>query len=105
MPEKYLFERRPLLPLCFKNITIVVGKPMSFDIPTLRHTAQEFVKMSYDGENPLFPATSGSPSDLKHGLVEDRASLWLYAHVADQIRIAMQDVLCQAKILNKKMSS
>mgnify|MGYP006889235041 CR=1 FL=1 len=78
---------------------------MSFDIPTLRHTAQEFVKKSYDGENPLSLGTSGSPSNLKDSLVEDRVSLWLYAHVADQIRIAMQDVLCQAKILNKKMSS
>jgi monolysocardiolipin acyltransferase len=104
MPEKYLFGRRPLLPLCCKKVSIVVGEPMTFDIPKLHCTAQEFVKRSYNEENLVLASSSNksSPSGLK---VEDRVSRWLYSHVADQIRIAMQDVLCRAKILKKKMES
>lgn len=40
MPEEYMFGRRPLIPLCFKRISIVVGEPMHFDIPHLMHMAE-----------------------------------------------------------------
>eukprot|EP00897_Mesotaenium_endlicherianum_P010947 jgi/Mesen1/9881/ME000070S09162 len=43
MPEQHWFGRRALVPLWFKNISLVVGEPIQFDIPALRKKAEEAV--------------------------------------------------------------
>lgn len=106
MPENYRFGRRPLLPLCFRNISIVVGEPMLFDIPSLKRTAEEAVRKvhCYQHENspPLEFSNSIAPV-AKHPLPEDKVLRWLYSHVSEQIRTAMQDIFLKAKSLNKEM--
>uniref|UniRef100_A0A7I4DTD1 Tafazzin family protein n=1 Tax=Physcomitrium patens TaxID=3218 RepID=A0A7I4DTD1_PHYPA len=56
MPENYWNGRRPLLPLVNKNVDIVVGEPMVFDIPRLKQAAVDLASASVD------VASSGSVS-------------------------------------------
>lgn len=39
MPENYFNGRRPLVPLCNKNLKVVVGEPIEFDVPMMVETA------------------------------------------------------------------
>lgn len=108
MPENYMFGRRPLLPLWFKNISIVVGEPMQFDIPSLRQTAEEAVRRVYCTQHDGLPlpelAKNIAPLGECH-LPEDKVLHWLYSHMSDQIRTVMQDLFFKAKALNSKMDS
>ncbi|XP_072995986.1 N-acylphosphatidylethanolamine synthase isoform X1 [Typha latifolia] len=82
MPEKSFFGRRPPLPVCNKDIQIIVGEPIEFDLQSLRHTArtvsQESSVHSY-----------GWPSISPDGLNE-AAQRWLYTTISDQIRTVME---------------
>lgn len=98
MPEKYWLGRRPLLPLCSKNISIVVGEPMQFDISSLRQTAEEKT-----GEPSNFPEMIAGVT--KEHQREERILQWLYSHLSDQLRTAMQDIYCKAKSLHRKMET
>ncbi|MCO5549146.1 hypothetical protein L7F22_002612 [Adiantum nelumboides] len=106
MPENYLFGRRPLLPLWFKNISIVVGEPMQFDMPSLRQTAEEGVRRVYFTQHhesssfPEFPCES-----VACDLPEDKVLHWLYSLMSDQIRTVMQELSIKAKALSNKMDS
>ncbi|XP_020109765.1 N-acylphosphatidylethanolamine synthase [Ananas comosus] len=83
MPEKSFFGRRPPLPLCGKNIQIIVGEPMDFDLQGLRRTA---VTMSQ--ESSTF-RSYGWPSLPPDGLNE-AAQRWLYINISDRIRTVME---------------
>ncbi|MCO5594787.1 hypothetical protein L7F22_048821 [Adiantum nelumboides] len=106
MPENYLFGRRPLLPLWFKNISIVVGEPMQFDMPSLRQTAEEGVRRVYftqHHESPSFPEFPCK--SVACDLPEDKVLHWLYSLMSDQIRTVMQELSIKAKALSDKMDS
>ncbi|KAL6528927.1 hypothetical protein OROMI_028813 [Orobanche minor] len=45
MPEKFMFGKKPPVPLCNKDIRIVIGERIALDIPKLKQMA---VKMSRD---------------------------------------------------------
>eukprot|EP00250_Pteridium_aquilinum_P008522 c18011_g1_i2 orf=28-945(+) len=108
MPENYWYGRRPLLPLWFKNISIVVGEPMQFDIPSLRQAAEEAVRRVYSThyEGSPLPELSNTVAPVAGcPLLEDKVLHWLYSNISDQIRTVMQDLVFKAKALNSKMDS
>ncbi|KAL7223642.1 hypothetical protein ACSBR1_025153 [Camellia fascicularis] len=91
MPEDYLFGRRAPLPLFNKNINIIVGDPIEFDLPKLRENA---VSMSKD----LYSSSSGWPSTL--GLNEV-AQKCLYSSISKQIWMVMENLRSFGKMFLK----
>lgn len=91
MPEDYLFGRRAPLPLFNKNINIIVGDPIEFDLPKLRENA---VSMSKD----LYSSSSGWPSTL--GLNE-AAQKCLYSSISKQIWMVMENLRSFGKMFLK----
>ncbi|XVF13806.1 hypothetical protein REPUB_Repub08aG0239500 [Reevesia pubescens] len=63
MPEQFLLGRRPPFPLCNKNIKIIIGEPLEFDIPKMRELA---ISMSRD----LSFTSRGWPIISPYGLDE-----------------------------------
>ena len=84
MPENYLLGRRPPFPLWNKNIKIIVGDPIEFDLPKLRETA---VSMS----KHLSPSSSGWPKTTPCGL-DEPAQKCLYSSISEQIRTVMENL-------------
>ncbi|CAK9139642.1 unnamed protein product [Ilex paraguariensis] len=82
MPENYLFGRRPPLPLCNRNISIIVGEPIEFDLPKLRQMA-----LSTTGDLSL--SSAGWPSATPWGL-DEAAQRCLYTTISETIRTAME---------------
>ncbi|OVA08776.1 Tafazzin [Macleaya cordata] len=82
MPEKSFFGRRPPLPLCNKDIRIIVGEPIEFDLPRLRQTA-----ISMSREQSF--CSVGWPTDSPHGL-DEAAQRWLYTSISDRIHTVME---------------
>ncbi|KAL2551189.1 N-acylphosphatidylethanolamine synthase [Forsythia ovata] len=80
MPEKYMFGRRSPLPLCNRDIRIVIGEPMEFDIPKLK-------KMAVDMSNDLSFSPVGWPNTC--GL-DEAAQRYLYTGISNQIRTVME---------------
>ncbi|KAK1288288.1 N-acylphosphatidylethanolamine synthase [Acorus calamus] len=82
MPEKFLFGRRPLLPLCGKKIQIVIGEPIEFDLQKLAQTAKTM------GRNSSCQS-KGWPTIPGHGL-DEAAQRWLYTHISEKIQTMME---------------
>lgn len=82
MPEKSFFGRRPPVPLCNKNIQIIVGEPIEFD---LRRLKQEAMTATEDSSFRRLGWPKTSPDGL--GEVAQRL---LYANISDQIRTVME---------------
>ncbi|KAK1314697.1 N-acylphosphatidylethanolamine synthase [Acorus calamus] len=82
MPEKFLFGRRPLLPLCGKKIQIVIGEPIEFDLQELVQTAKTM------GRNSSYES-KGWPTIPSHGL-DEAAQIWLYTHISEKIQTMME---------------
>ncbi|MQL83106.1 hypothetical protein Taro_015592, partial [Colocasia esculenta] len=82
MPENLFFGRRPPLPLCMKNIKIIVGEPIEFDLPSLRQTAKSM-------SQGLSFQSLGWPKTERHGL-DEAAQRWLYMNISDNIRTVME---------------
>lgn len=83
MPEKYLFGRRPPVPLCGKKIEIIVGEPIQFDLPSMKQMA---IAMSRDWSPPLL----GWPTIEEPTRLDEAAQRFLYGHISDQIRGVME---------------
>ncbi|KAI3462269.1 hypothetical protein Pfo_018932 [Paulownia fortunei] len=81
MPENYMFGRRPPFPLCNRDIRIVIGEPIVFDVPKLK---QKAVDMSRD----LSFSHSGWPKTIC-GL-DEAAQRCLYTTISEQIRGVME---------------
>ncbi|CAL1382679.1 unnamed protein product [Linum trigynum] len=89
MPENYRSGRRPRFPLRNKNIDIIVGEPIEFDIAKLSRTA---TSMSHSLSFPAF----GWPKLTRYEL-DEAAQKCLYMTISDQIRTAMQGLLSQTR--------
>lgn len=84
MPEKIFFGRRPPFPLCNKEIRIVIGDPIEFDLPRLKQTAKSL------SPELRFPSR-GWPESAPHGLSE-AAQQWLYTNISDRIQTVMENL-------------
>ncbi|KAI3725748.1 hypothetical protein L1987_65540 [Smallanthus sonchifolius] len=81
MPEKYIFDRRPPVPLWNKDIKIIVGEPIQFDIAKLKQTAivtsRNSSSFSKEGWPPL-------------GALDEAAQRYLYIDISERIRSVME---------------
>ncbi|XP_028795242.1 N-acylphosphatidylethanolamine synthase isoform X1 [Neltuma alba] len=82
MPEKFMFDRRPPLPLCNKRIDIIVGEPIEFDLQKMRRMAISRT------QNESFHL-NGWPCTSPDGL-DETAQRYLYATISEQIRASME---------------
>lgn len=93
MPEKYLFGRRPPLPLCNKRVDIIIGEPIEFDLPKMRQMA---ISQSRNESSP----TIGWPCISPDGL-DEAAQRCLYTTISEKIRTAMERLRIFGKSLPK----
>ncbi|XP_047067141.1 N-acylphosphatidylethanolamine synthase-like [Lolium rigidum] len=92
MPEKSFFGRRPPFPLCGKEIQIIVGEPVEFDLPSLKQEAATIPQdTSFERK--------GWPTITPEGL-DEAAQRWLYQKMSDKIRSVMEGL--RKTILNQK---
>lgn len=88
MPENYMFGRRPPLPLRNKDIRIVVGEPIVFDIPKLKQNA---INMSRD----LSFSHHGWPKTMCG--MDEAAQKCLYATISEQLQGVMERLRSENK--------
>lgn len=81
MPEKFLWGRRPPFPLCNKNINIIVGEPIEFDLPKMRQMA---ISLSRNLSSPIL----GWPT-CPNGL-DEAAQRCLYTAISEKIWTSME---------------
>ncbi|KAJ7944004.1 Tafazzin family protein [Quillaja saponaria] len=84
MPENYIFGRRPPFPLCNKNINIIVGDPIEFNLPNMR---QKAISMSRNGSLPF----TGWPCTSPDGL-DEAAQRCLYTTISERIQTVMESL-------------
>ena len=94
MPEDYLFGRRPVVPLINKNVKIIVGDPIEFDLPRLREMA---LSESCDESSPEL----GWPSLSPYGLNEV-AQRFLYSMISEKIQTIMENLRQIGKTISKQ---
>lgn len=94
MPEKYFCGRRPPFPLCNKNVNIIVGEPLEFDLPRMRQTA---IMTSRNLSLPSIGWPSISPKEM-----DEAAQKCLYATISEQIRTAMESLRMFSKSFQAK---
>lgn len=92
MPEKYMFGRRPPLPLWNKKIDIIIGDPIELDLPAMR---QKAISQSRSESFPIV----GWPSTCD-GL-DEAAQRCFYSTISEQIHAAMERLRCFGKKLVK----
>ncbi|XP_062227046.1 N-acylphosphatidylethanolamine synthase-like isoform X2 [Phragmites australis] len=82
MPEKLFFGRRPPVPLCNKEIEIIVGEPIEFDMASLKQEASMVPRDSSSERK-------GSSTVTLDGL-DEAAQRWLYQKMSDKIQSVME---------------
>nr|XP_043629380.1 N-acylphosphatidylethanolamine synthase [Erigeron canadensis] len=83
MPERYIFNRRPPLPLWNKDIKITVGEPIEFDIVKLKQKA-----LSTSKNLPSF-TSKGWP---RLGPLDEAAQRYLYIDISERIQTIMESL-------------
>lgn len=73
---------RPPVPLWRKQVRVVVGEPIEFDLPGLRAKARSVSR-------ELTFRSLGWPRTQRDDL-DEAAQRWLYMHISDHIRSAME---------------
>ncbi|KAJ4874472.1 N-acylphosphatidylethanolamine synthase [Raphanus sativus] len=97
MPEKYFYGRRPPLPLCNKNLKVVVGEPIEFDLPMMVQTA---VSASSDHvtedtlQEAKWPVISSAGQKL-----DETAQRCLYTALSQKIQSSLESLRLLAKRL------
>ncbi|KAL8231794.1 hypothetical protein R6Q57_001572 [Mikania cordata] len=81
MPEKYIFGRRPPVPLWNKEIKIIVGEPIEFDIAELKQSAIFTSRNSSSFSNEGWPP---------FGPLDEAAQRCLYIDISKRIRSVME---------------
>lgn len=129
-PEKYCFGKRPPFPLFMKDISIVVGEPMVFDMTHLKLQAKAMTATTIsrfpDGKDVttsfMGSGTSSHPTvrseystclhvdpmqSVRQGLVEEdsthlneSAINWMHSHMSETLRCVLQDLAMKAKSIN-----
>ncbi|MFS7969769.1 putative 1-acylglycerophosphocholine O-acyltransferase [Helianthus anomalus] len=89
MPEKYMFGRRPLVPLWNKDINIIVGEPIEFDIAKLKQRAISTSRSSSSFSNEGWPP---------FGPLDEAAQRCLYIDISERIRSVMEKM----RVISKK---
>lgn len=90
MPEKpFLFWKRPLVPLCNKEVRIIVGEPLHFDVHSLKQTA---LSVSHKEEEE--EGLRGWPALQPDGL-QEVPQRWLYRTISHKIHCAMERLRTQ----------
>ncbi|KAI7728811.1 hypothetical protein M8C21_016121 [Ambrosia artemisiifolia] len=89
MPEKYMFGRRPLVPLWNKDIKIIVGEPIEFDIAKLKQTAISISRSSSSFSKEGWPP---------FGPLDEAAQRCLYIDISERIRSVMEKM----RVISKK---
>ncbi|KAL4197994.1 hypothetical protein AMTRI_Chr03g137990 [Amborella trichopoda] len=93
MPEKYFFGRRPLIPLCNKDINIIVGEPIEFDLTVLTQRAKS------SRTDPSLQPRGNWPTLSQFNGLDEAAQRWLYANISDRIRSVMEKLLVMGAAL------
>ncbi|XP_010417474.1 PREDICTED: N-acylphosphatidylethanolamine synthase isoform X1 [Camelina sativa] len=95
MPENYLNGRRPLVPLCNKELKVVVGKPIEFNVPMMVETA---VLDSRHVTAPLqeskWPILTSAGQEL-----DETAQRCLYVALSEKIQSSLETLRLLAKRL------
>ncbi|KAH7524547.1 N-acylphosphatidylethanolamine synthase isoform X2 [Ziziphus jujuba] len=94
MPEKFFWGRRPPIPLCNKNINIIVGEPIEFDLLKMRQMA---ISLSHNVSSPAL----GWPT-CANGL-DEAAQRYLYTAISEKIWTAMENLRILGKNLKPKL--
>ena len=85
-----MFGRRPLVPLCNKKISIIVGEPIEFDLQQMKQTA---ISASQNFSLPSlgWPTTSDG--------LDEAAQRCLYSAMSEKIRSAMESlrIFCRSQ--------
>lgn len=84
MPENYAFGKRPPVPLWNKEIKIVVGEPMEFNLPELR-------EMALSQSQGSSSSCGRWPRSILGGL-DEAAQKCLYMTISDQIRTTLENL-------------
>ncbi|KAK3141217.1 hypothetical protein QOZ80_4BG0331000 [Eleusine coracana subsp. coracana] len=92
MPEKSFFGRRPPVPLCNKEIDIIVGEPIEFDLAGLKQEAS-LVPHDSSWERKGWPT-------ITPGGLDEPAQRWLYQKMSDKIQSVMESL--RKTLLNLK---
>ncbi|KAK3027585.1 hypothetical protein RJ639_042261 [Escallonia herrerae] len=90
MPENYMFGSRPPFPLCNRNIKIIIGEPVKFDIPKLKELALSTSRKS-SLPSDQWPNTSPDGLDVA-------AQRYLYTTISEKIRSVMESLRSLGKI-------
>lgn len=96
MPENFYRGRRPPIPLFNKEIKIIIGEPIEFNLPELRKKA---TSMSRDLSFSSVGWPSTSPCRL-----DEAAQRCLYATISEQIQLVMEGLrsfgssFCKSKV-------
>lgn len=95
MPENYFYGKRPPVPLCNKNLKVVVGEPMEFDVPMMVETA---ISASRHVSAPLqeakWPVLSSAGQEL-----DETAQRCLYIALSEKIQSSLETLRLLAKRL------
>ncbi|KAG7587531.1 Phospholipid/glycerol acyltransferase [Arabidopsis thaliana x Arabidopsis arenosa] len=95
MPENYNNGRRPLVPLCNKDLKVVVGEPIEFDVPMMVETA---VLASRHVTPPLqeakWPVLTSAGQEL-----DETAQRTLYIALSEKIQSSLETLRLLAKRL------
>ena len=89
-----MFGRRPPVPLINRNIKIIIGQPIEFDLPGLMEIA---ASKSHDQSSPRL----GWPSLSPHGL-DETAQKHLYSTISEKIRNIMESLRQFGKTFSKE---
>lgn len=98
MPEKYFYGRRPPLPLCNKNLKVVVGEPIEFDLPMMIETA---VSASSDHVTEATHQEAKWPviSSAGQKKLDETAQRYLYTALSQKIQSSLESLRLLAKRL------
>lgn len=96
MPEKYFYGRRPPFPLWNKDLRVVVGEPIEFDVPMMVETA--FSASRHVLVPPLqeakWPVLSSAGKEL-----DETAQKCLYTALSEKIQSSLETLRLLAKRL------
>ncbi|XP_010537712.1 PREDICTED: N-acylphosphatidylethanolamine synthase isoform X2 [Tarenaya hassleriana] len=100
MPENYFRGKRPPVPLCGKNICIVIGQPIEFDLPEMVDSAVSASRLldisSLPTPETKWPLVTVGGSRTSREL-DEASQRCLYAAISEKIQTAMEKLRLFAK--------